>query len=39
MLSLIKIAPTFEQACKLARKDFDEILIKNGYEPYKVNDN
>ena len=36
MLSLIKVEKTFEDACKRARKDFDEILIQNGYEPFKV---
>lgn len=36
MLSLVKIAETFEDACKLARADFDKKLVDAGYEPYKI---
>ncbi|MBR5342203.1 MAG: nucleoside 2-deoxyribosyltransferase [Erysipelotrichaceae bacterium] len=36
MLTLVKVADSFENACKLARADFDKQLIEAGYEPYKV---
>lgn len=36
ILSLVKIGDTFEEACRLARRDFDEQLIAAGYEPYKI---
>ena len=36
MFTLVKIADSFEEACRLARADFDRQLIKAGYEPYKV---
>ena len=36
ILHLVKIADSFEEACKMARADFDKQLIAAGYEPYKV---
>ena len=36
ILNLIKIADSFENMCKMARKDFDEQLVAAGYEPYQV---
>ena len=36
MFTLVKIAEDFESACALARADFDEQLIANGYAPYEV---
>ena len=36
ILSLVKIGKDFEEACKLARADFDQQLIKAGQEPYQV---
>lgn len=36
IFSLVKIAPSFIEACKLARKDFDKQLIEKGYEPFQV---
>lgn len=36
ILSLVKIADSFEEVCRMARKDFDEQLISAGYEPYKM---
>ena len=36
MISYMKVGETFEEACKLARADFDRQLIEYGYQPYKV---
>lgn len=36
MFTLVKIGKDFEEACRLAREDFDAILVENGYEPYAV---
>ncbi|MBO4537691.1 MAG: nucleoside 2-deoxyribosyltransferase [Erysipelotrichaceae bacterium] len=36
ILSLVKIADSFEEACRWARADFDRQLIEAGYEPYKT---
>ena len=36
MFTLVKIAESFEAACKMARQDFDQELIKAGYEAFKV---
>ena len=36
MLSLVRIGKDFEEACRIARADFDAQLIANGYEAYKV---
>ena len=38
ILSLVKIGKDFEEACRLARADFDRQLVEAGYEPYKVSD-
>ena len=38
ILSLVKIGKDFEEACRLARADFDRQLIEAGYEPYKVSE-
>ena len=40
IFSLVKIAPSFIEACKLARKDFDKQLIEKGYQIFSLcNDN
>jgi len=36
ILSLVKIADSFEEVCQMIRKDFDEQLLAAGYEPYPV---
>ena len=36
MFSTLKIASSFEEACKMARADFDAELIAAGYEPFAV---
>lgn len=36
ILNLIKIADSFEDMCRMARKDFDKLLIAAGHEPYPV---
>ena len=36
MFTLVKIGKDFEEACRMARADFDAQLIANGYEAYKV---
>ena len=32
----MKVAASFEEACQMARADFDAELVAAGYEPYKV---
>ena len=36
MFTLLKIADSFEDACRMAREDFDAQLIESGFEPFKV---
>ncbi len=36
MFTLVKIGRDFEEACRMARSDFDKALIAAGYEPYKI---
>lgn len=36
LFRLVKLADSFEGACQLARKDFDENLKQHGYHPYKI---
>ena len=36
MFTLVKIGRDFEEACWMARSDFDRQLIAAGYEPYKI---
>ncbi|MBQ6493330.1 MAG: nucleoside 2-deoxyribosyltransferase [Erysipelotrichaceae bacterium] len=38
ILTSVKIADSFEEACRMARRDFDEELIKAGHEPFKIVD-
>ena len=36
LFRLVKLADSFEGACKLAREDFDKNLEENGYKKYKL---
>ena len=36
LFSMMTVASSFEEACKMARADFDAELIAAGYEPFEV---